>query len=106
MDPALLRERELFKLKASAIPVYVHYFNIKLLYFPIFIGEYELTMFKLCYRVEKRTKEEVSNKDEVKRKSRPLPPMPRPPSPPNSSSSLKYELFYISFNEYNNLFNN
>lgn len=32
MDPALLKERELFKLKASAIPVYVHYNNIKRLY--------------------------------------------------------------------------
>jgi len=47
------------------------------------------------YRVEKRLKEDNSNKDEFKRKSKPLPSMPRPPSPPNTTSSLKYELFSI-----------
>jgi len=47
------------------------------------------------YRVEKRLKEDNSNKDELKRKSKPLPSMPRPPSPPNTTSSLKYEQFHI-----------
>ncbi|XP_050529630.1 general transcription factor IIE subunit 2 isoform X2 [Daktulosphaira vitifoliae] len=63
MDPALLREREIFKLKASAIPV-----------------------------VEKRQKDD-SSKDEFKKKSKPLPPMPRPPSPPNTSNSVNYKSF-------------
>ncbi|CAH1708632.1 transcription initiation factor IIE subunit beta [Aphis gossypii] len=71
MDPALLRERELFKLKASAIPV-----------------------------VEKRLREDTSNKDEIKRKSKPLPSMPRPPSPPNASSSLNSYKSYGQSSQY------
>jgi len=47
----------------------------------------------LCFRVEKRIREDISNKDEIKKKSKPLPSMPRPPSPPNTSNSLRFELF-------------
>lgn len=56
-------------------------------------------------RVEKRIKEDTSVKDDVKKKSKPLPSMPRPPSPPNASNSLKYALLslnYVNLNCYKN----
>lgn len=52
MDPALLKERELFKLKASAIPVYVHKYYSALLnsiVMKLFKKYQELTKLYLMY---------------------------------------------------------
>lgn len=46
-------------------------------------------------RVEKRLKDDTNNKDDVKKKSKPMPSMPRPPSPQSTATSMKYVIFYI-----------
>lgn len=88
MDPALLRERELFKKRALSTPAWV---PVRLNIFWWFLNFSPIKFIQdiLFSRVEKKKKDEslFVSKDEAKKK-------PKPPS--TTSSNLKYGIHVIT----------